>query len=116
KLLDYAKHLGEKVFKDNAQGLNFVAWTIVDPDNPTKPEAGLVKLALTLAERACELTENKDPAVLDTLAKAYFDNGQAAKALETQEKAVKLAKGTQLEQDQTMTQRLEQYRKAVEKK
>jgi hypothetical protein len=53
--------------------------------------------------------------ILDTLAKAYFDNGQAAKALETQEKAVQLAKGTPLAQDKSMTERLEQYRKAVKK-
>jgi thiol-disulfide isomerase/thioredoxin len=115
KLAEYAKHLGEKVFKDNAEGLNFVAWTLIDPQSNPKPDAALVKIALSLAERASELTENKDAGILDTLAKAYFDNGQTAKALEIQEKAVKLAKGTKWEQDKTMTERLEQYRKAAKK-
>jgi thiol-disulfide isomerase/thioredoxin len=115
KALEYAKHLGEKVFKDNAPGLNFVAWTIVDPDAAGKPDAELVKLALTFAERAAELTQHKQAAILDTLAKAYFDNGQAAKAVETQEKAIKLAQGTPEAQDKSMLKRLEQYRKAVKK-
>src|SRR5262249_9043378 len=115
KALEYGTHLTEKVYQGNAQGLNFIAWTIVDPDAPAKPDAKLLKLALTAAQQADELAKRKDPSILDTLAKAHFDNGDAAKALEIQEKAMALAKGTQLERDQSMKDRLEQYRKAVKK-
>lgn len=39
--------------------------------------------ALALAERASALTQNRNPFVLDTLANAYLQTGQRAKALET---------------------------------
>jgi hypothetical protein len=85
---------------------------IVDPD-AGKSDARFVKVALSAAKRADELTDGKNPPICDTLAKAYFDSGDAAKALETQERAVKLAKGTSMENDEGMKSRLEQYRKAV---
>ena len=50
--------------------------------------------ALTLAQRACELTEYKDPSMLDTLAAALAANEQFDKAVETADKAIKLAKST----------------------
>jgi hypothetical protein len=115
KALEYGTRLTEKLYKDNAQALNNIAWMTVDPNAAVKPDAKLLKLALTAAQRADELTQSKDPGVLDTLAKAYYDNGDAAKALEIQEKAVKFAKGTRLEQDQSMKDRLALYRKAVKK-
>jgi hypothetical protein len=115
RALEYGSHLVETLFKDNAQGLNLVAWSIVDPDIKKKPDAKLLKLALTAAQQADTLTKSKNPAISDTLAKAYFDNGDVAKALEIQERAVKLAKGTDLEKDKTMQDRLEKYRKAVMK-
>jgi thiol-disulfide isomerase/thioredoxin len=115
KALAYGKHLVEMVLADNAQGLNAVAWTVVDPDSKTKPDAKLVKLALRAAQKADELAKGKDGSIADTLAKAYFDSGDAAKALETQERAVKLAEGTPAARDPGLAQRLEQYRKAVKK-
>ena len=42
-------------------------------------------------------------------------DSDAAKALETQERAVKLAVGTQFERDPDLKTRLEQYRKAANK-
>src|SRR5262249_11139861 len=54
KILEYATHLAEKVFKDNAQGLNAIAWTIVDPESKAKPDAKLIKVALQAAQRADE--------------------------------------------------------------
>jgi arylsulfatase A-like enzyme/tetratricopeptide (TPR) repeat protein len=50
--------------------------------------------ALTLARRACELTEHKNPGMLDTLATALAANGQFDKAAETAGKAIKIAKST----------------------
>jgi thiol-disulfide isomerase/thioredoxin len=116
KTLEYGKKLTGDVFKDNAQGLNFVAWAILDPDGKVKADAALKALALEAAKKADELAEGKDGGIADTLAKAYFDNGDVAKALEHQERAVKLAEGTPLARDKGLQERLEQYRKAAEKK
>jgi len=106
---------GDKIYektKDNSNGLNNLAWAVVDPDNKKKPTADLVKFALKAAERADEIDDGKNPAVADTLAKAQFDSGDAAKAYETQKRAMKLAEGTPLV-DQGMRERLEQYKKAA---
>jgi arylsulfatase A-like enzyme/Tfp pilus assembly protein PilF len=49
--------------------------------------------AVSLAERACQLTHYENPAMLDTLAAAYAEVGQLDEAAETAEKAVHLALG-----------------------
>lgn len=48
------------------------------------------KKALIHAKKACELTEYKNGGYLDTLAAAYAENGEWAKAVEWQDKALKL--------------------------
>lgn len=111
KIVEIGDKLVSEYFSEDAQNLNQVAWMIVDPQ-AGKRDAKLVKLALKAAQRADELTDNKDPAILDTLGKAYFDNGDVQKALDTQERAVKYAKGTPYEKDPDIQNRLEQYRKA----
>jgi thiol-disulfide isomerase/thioredoxin len=121
KAVEYGKHLMDKVFKDNVEGLNFIAWTVVDParkegpDRKEKPDPKLVKLALAAAQRADELGKGKEGHIADTLARAYFLNGDVAKALELQERAVTQAKGTPFEKDPGLQQRLEEYRKAAKK-
>src|SRR5262249_7396885 len=114
KAQDYGKRLVETVFKDSADGLNNLAWMIVDPD-AAKPDAKMIQVALQAALRADELSKGKNAAVADTLAKAYFDSGDAAKALKTQERALELAKGTPLEKDPSLKERLEMYKKALPK-
>jgi thiol-disulfide isomerase/thioredoxin len=114
KMLEYGKHLVTDVYKDNAQQLNNVAWTIVDPQ-AKKADAKMLKLALQAAQRADELQKGKDGAIADTLARAYFMSGDAAKALETQERAVKLTEGTPIGKDPGIKDRLEEYRKAAKK-
>lgn len=108
----YATHLAETVYKDNSQGLNSVAWGLIDPQQPKRGKK-LRAIALKAALRADELEKGKDAAIADTLAKAYFDNGNTAKAIETQTRAVNLAKGTELEKDTTITDRLAEYKKAA---
>ncbi len=76
-------------FKDNAQGLNLIAWTIVDPDKPVAKKD--LDLALKAANRAMEITKSKDPAITDTLAWVYFTKGDTAKAIELEKKAIALA-------------------------
>ena len=56
-----------------------------------------------------------NPLVADTLATAYFANGQVEKALKTQERAMALAKDTLLETGRSAKDRLEQYKKAAKK-
>jgi hypothetical protein len=111
KTLAFARKLIEGEDRDNAQALNFVAWTIVDPDSGFTPAKKLRELALDAAKKADELARGKDGAIADTLARAYFLNDEVARALEHQERAVKLAEGTPLANDKGLQQRLEQYRK-----
>jgi thiol-disulfide isomerase/thioredoxin len=113
KALELGKHLTHKVFGDHPNYYNNLAWTIVDPTVKEKRAPKVIQFAVETAERGDELAKGKDPALADTLAKAYFDSGQKVKALETQERAVKLAKGTPFENDKEINSRLEEYRKAV---
>jgi thiol-disulfide isomerase/thioredoxin len=113
KALPYGSHLVDGVLKDNPQGLNQIAWLIVAPDAP-KPDAPMVQLAVKAAQRADELTQGKNPGIADTLARAYFAAGSPAKALETQQRAVKLAQGASAEAVQDLKSRLEEYRKAAQ--
>lgn len=98
------------------RALNAIAWSIVDPESKRKHKPGpkLLKFAAKAAERADELEEGKNPYIADTLAKVYFDSGDAAKALETQKRAIANAKGTDLEDEPGLKERLEQYQKAVD--
>jgi len=118
KALEYAQKLSKSELRKHAQGLNGLAWAIVDPDAGIKPSSKLIELALEAARKADELAHGKDGAIADTLAKAYFDSGDATKALETQERAVRLMKeaGAGAEQGiQGVKDRLEQYKKAAKK-
>src|SRR5262249_50394773 len=89
KAYAWARKAVEGPVKDSAMGLNAIAWTIVDPDDNTFTKKDL-DLALRAAMRADEVSKHKDPAIIDTLAKVYHDKGDLAKAVELQEKAVKL--------------------------
>jgi hypothetical protein len=67
--------------------MNFLSWRIFADRNIRHRDRGL---ALTAAERAVQLKGEKDPSVLDTYAKALFENGKHAQAIETERKAVQL--------------------------
>lgn len=115
KTAAYADKLIGGPLKENAQGLNAIAWGLVEKPGE-KPDAKLMAVALKAAKRADELVESKDAAIADTLAKAQFEAGDPKAALATQERAVKLAKGTPLEKDEDMKERLETYKKAAAEK
>ncbi len=117
KALELAQKL-EKSVGQQAEGLNLIAWTIVDPSSGTKPGGKLLQLALELARRADEKSEGKNGPIADTLAKTYFDSGEVAKAIETQERAIRLSKkNSQIpaKNIDEMEERLEQYKKAAKK-
>ena len=112
KAYAFGNEIVDGVCKDNAMALNQIAWTIVDPQGDVEKKD--LKLALKAAQRAFEVTKGKDAAITDTLAKVYFDSGDMTKALEYQEKAAKLAEGTQFEDE--IKGRLEEFKEAAKKK
>ncbi len=94
---------------DNAFMLNRLAWFIAD-------EGGIktrdLKLALKAAERANELTEGKDAAILDTVARVYYESGDFASAIKWQKKAVKHAEDSPFEEQ--IKETLEKYEAEAE--
>lgn len=70
---------------DDAMALNSIAWNNVD----SMPEEHRnIEFALKVATRANTLTKNKDPMILDTLARVYWERGDIYKAIAWQTKAV----------------------------
>lgn len=111
--VQYGRGLIEGVLKNDAARLDGLARSIVD--SAGKRDGKLVTVALQAARRADALKESKDAAAADTLAKAYFASGGVARAIEAQERAIRLAKGTSLEKDVSLQERLALYRKASQK-
>ncbi len=74
--------------KNNAESLNEIAWTILDAPGVEKRDTDL---ALKIALRAVEIEKGENGMILDTLARAYWEKGDKAKAIETQRKAVEKA-------------------------
>lgn len=80
-----------EAYNENPQVLNEIAWTVLDsPGIETRD----YDFCMKLATKANELTDGKNAAILDTLARAYFEKGDAAKAVELETKAVELADET----------------------
>jgi thiol-disulfide isomerase/thioredoxin len=105
---EFAKEMFAGPIKDSEQDLNTMAWTILDDASIKKRD---IDLALAMAQRAVEVTKNQDGAMMDTLARAYWDKGDAAKALEVETVAVALA-----EKDERLTEQLrQQLRNTLEK-
>lgn len=83
--------LADKTISGNAMMLNQIAWGVVDPEG--KVEKKDADFALAIAVQADKASGSKDPMIIDTLARAYWVKGEKAKAIELQEKAVKLSEG-----------------------
>jgi thiol-disulfide isomerase/thioredoxin len=115
KALEYGKKLEKSGYGKDVENLNLIAWTIVDPDSKAKPSAKLIEFAVEMARRADERSEGKSGSIIDTLAKAYFDSGDAAKAVEAQERAIRVTRENGESVDQDMKDRLEKYKKAAKK-
>jgi tetratricopeptide (TPR) repeat protein len=88
--------------------LNSIAWL-----RATSPQQSLRdgKQAVSVATRACELTEWKNWAYLDTLAAAYAEAGDFENALKFQSQAVELSAAASVDQQSGMHKRHELYRK-----
>ena len=80
--------LANKAVAGSGQLCNQIAWTVVDPEGEVKNPN--VDFALAFAAKGDELTQHKNAPIIDTLARCYWLKGDKAKAIELQEKAVKL--------------------------
>ncbi len=94
---------------EDAQMLNQIAWMIVDPQSRL-PEKNL-DVAMKAAEKANKLAEEKDGAILDTVARVHFLKGDTQKAIELQQKAIQLTDDEQ--QKQQMQEALREYQSAA---
>jgi tetratricopeptide (TPR) repeat protein len=93
---------------DYAEARNNLAWLLA---TLAPAEGGDAVRAVTLAERACEMTRNQAAAYLDTLAAAYAAAGRFAEAMATGRKAVELAQSAgQSQLAKEINARLELYR------
>lgn len=114
KLGGYVKDLAGGLFKDNALALNEIAWTMIDEEEewPRRDYPA----ALVVAEQAVVASKGEDWMILDTLALAQFKNNLFKKALESQEKAVKLMnkdKEADADTKKEVMERLERFKKAA---
>jgi protein O-mannosyl-transferase len=73
---------------DMVEALNNLAWILASHPNDTLRNG---HEAVRLAERACELSERREPVLLGTLAAAYAEAGRFGDAVKTAEKARGLA-------------------------
>ncbi len=102
-----AAELGKKVEAlelKNPEVLNQIAWTILAEDTVKNRDT---KLALNLAKRANDLSGGKEAGIIDTYARALFDNGQTAEAVTQQKKAIELAEGDEMKTE--LKKSLEKY-------
>ncbi len=73
---------------DNAPALNEIAWEIA-----TEGGGHDLDLACKAARRASELREHQDAAILDTLARVYYERGELDEAIRWQKKAAEYNQG-----------------------
>lgn len=93
---------------DWAPALNQLAWTLATHPLPQIRDGNQ---AIPLAERLCEMTGHRQPASLATLAAAYAETGQFAKAVATAQAGYNLAVAAQQPELQaTLRQQIELYR------
>ncbi|MDY7109452.1 MAG: redoxin family protein [Planctomycetota bacterium] len=91
--------LGRQILEeswDDPRPLNQIAWFVVD--DPRVKVRDLA-FAMRAARRACELTKDQDPAILDTMARIYYEMGDLDNAVAWQRKAVEQAGDTGMGQE-----------------
>jgi tetratricopeptide (TPR) repeat protein len=90
---DHTKAIGDlesamKLNPDSFEAANDLAWMLATSPDTTVRDT---KRALTLAQRACELSKHQEWNALDTLAVVHAENGEFAEAKKWLEAALKLA-------------------------
>ena len=108
-----AKTLGAKIVKDGAADASFMSdfsWSILV--HPRIPDGRRdLSLALEAGKAAYDASEGMDPDVLETYARALFDNGKRREAIKLQKKAVGLCKDARMLR--ALKEGLQRYEKAV---
>ena len=104
----FAAAAADGPLKDNPDALVNLALLIAEEPGPNSRD---FPLALRAAQRAVEITAQRDPTVLAALARTQAAAGQAAAAAKTQERAVDLsAPGPEREEQR---RRLDEYKKKL---
>lgn len=106
----FGARLVDGPFKDNGEALNALAWMILDDAEVAAAGDRDLPLAMRAAQRASEVTQQKDAAIEDTLARAHFETGNIAKAIEIQTRAIEIASE---EQRPELSTTLDRYKKAL---
>lgn len=103
-----AMKCGEQLLKSstNATAINNLAWALLTDQ---RYQGEYESLAMRLAERACELSQYQNWALLDTLALARFRAGRIAEAIELQEQAI----GRRGGDDPDLRETLQRYQSAA---
>ena len=73
---------------DNLQVLNDTAWVLATSNDASLRDGNA---AMALAEHAAQLTSEREPAILGTLAAVYAETGHYDKAVELEQRATELA-------------------------
>jgi tetratricopeptide (TPR) repeat protein len=73
---------------DNLQVLNDTAWVLATSSDAALRDG---RAAMPLAEHAVQLTSEREPAILGTLAAVYAETGRYDKAIELEQRATELA-------------------------
>lgn len=89
------KIVDEAIADKNGMALNAFAWGLVDPDE--RLENRFLDLALRAATKASEFTDDKNAAILDTVARCHFWKGDLETAIRIQKSAVEFAEGAMKE-------------------
>ncbi|MEI6871704.1 MAG: redoxin family protein [Verrucomicrobiota bacterium] len=109
-----AMAVGKQLISKNlgAEQLNMLAW--FSATQIPKEDRDL-DFSLTAAEKAVSASKSADPAILDTLARIYWERGDKVKALATQKQAVELGVKKDIDNDALaeMKESLEKYQGAV---
>ncbi len=101
--------IDEAIAKKDFMALNEIAWGIVDPEGAIKTKDKNVDVAMKAALKAVEFTNEKDGAILDTLACCYWLKGDKAKAIEFQKKAIANLTKAQVDMKEQLEATLKTY-------
>ena len=95
--------------------LGAIAWDVVDPNRNQVAAPELLAFALKTIKLADEKTQQRSPAIADTLARVFFLTGDAKAAADAQSRAVSLAKKTPGMEAvvNELTERLTEYEEAA---
>lgn len=110
------RKLLESELASQPEFLGAIAWNVVDPERNQVASPELLAFALKTMKQADEQTEQRSPEIADTLARVYFQMGDAKAAADAQRRAVSLAKSIRgMERVvNDLTQRLTEYEEAAD--